>query len=116
MNLNDFLEQNILITRTFNHLNDLDFNGYYLLSDPAKQDEIVYIGSAYKDTVKVRVRRYINSGDTGGNSLRNTVKVEYKTNNPIQVIRTFNITAVYQDDPEYRFINEVSPLLNSKGK
>jgi excinuclease UvrABC nuclease subunit len=112
--LKELIEKNITKESDFQHLDDLEFNGVYILFDSEKDDEIVYIGSAYGQTIKKRLNQYISSRNSGGDSLRNKVKDIYG-GNPIEIINKLKIKAIFHEDLEYKLIGIASPKFNKRG-
>ncbi len=111
LKIKDFLEREVMIEATFSDLSKLEFNGVYILTD--EHDDIVYIGSAYGQTVKKRLQQYLNKS-SGGNSLRKKVKKD-TGKEPVEVIRKLKITAIHHEDLEYKLIDIVKPKYNKDG-
>ncbi len=112
MKLSELMKDAIMVEGNFSDLSKFDFYGVYILSI---DDDIKYIGSAYAQKIKTRLNQYISISDTGGKSLRKKVD---KTDpaNAIVEISKWKITAIHNDDLEYKLISIAKPIHNIKGK
>lgn len=109
----------------FNSLDDFDFSGVYIICD--KEDDIVYVGSAYARTIKIRLKQYLRPSDTG-NTLGKTIakklsrsktyndKAKERIKDAIKLIKKCKICAIPHEDLEYKLIQEFKPRYNNCGK
>lgn len=109
----------------FNNLSKFDFKGIYVIYD--KDDEIVYVGSAYSRTIEQRLKQYISISDSG-NTLGKTIAKEISNSKKfndtakismdtaIKKIKNFKICALHYEDLEYKLINLAQPIYNNYGK
>lgn len=101
-----------------NDINKANFNGVYIVLD--EKNEIVYIGSAYtnKFTIMNRLKIHLNGHES------NATIVNYLTNNTglnreeakKKIREQYRFIAYKCDSIEYKLIENVDGLYNSKGK
>lgn len=114
-----------IVEGTFNDLSDFDFCGVYILCD--KNEDIVYIGSAYARTIKIRLQQYLRPKDTGNTlgktiakKIASTTKFDEEAKSMMQeavrIIQNFKIYAIEHNDLEYQLINLAKPDYNNLGK
>lgn len=107
----------------FDNLEKLNFCGVYVIYDPNNNNEIIYVGSAYVQDIKTRLKQYTYRGDN--NTLaRAILRIDHniekvaddsKYDIAIKKIKTFKILAIEHQDLEYRIINETNPMYNKNG-
>ena len=109
----------------FEDLDVFDFSGVYIICD--KVDNIVYVGSAYARTIKIRLQQYLSPSDTG-NTLGKTIakklshsktyneKAKERINDAIKIIKKCKICAIPHQDLEYKLIQDIGPKYNNCGK
>lgn len=126
MNIEELTEKLKIKEADFDSLSNLDFVGVYILYDPNKNDEVVYIGSAYARTIKERLSQYISEKDTGNTLIHSIYKKDYSANKVngitgtqrkeiIKKIKSFKIKAIQHRDLEYQLIQEANPKYNLAG-
>ena len=90
-----------------NNIKNLDYTGVYIFS---YNDSIIYIGSAYSQTLTMRLKQYLNPNDTG------TKRVQEKMRNGGVVINDIDVTVIPHVDLEYSLIVGEKPKYNVRGK
>lgn len=103
----------------------LNVYGVYVIYDPENL-EVIYIGSAYARTIKVRLTQYLNATDTGNTLAKSIAKRKYKCKvskltkdqlkDAVKQIETYKIKAIKHEDLEYKLINNAKPKYNNNGK
>ena len=89
-----------------NEIEKFDYNGIYVFYDG---DEVVYIGSAYKQTVAERLRQYLNNSS-------GTQRVRKKIRGQGKKITDFEVLVIPYIDLEYLLIKEENPRYNKNGR
>lgn len=89
-----------------NEIEKFDYNGIYVFYDG---DEVVYIGSAYLQTVEERLKQYFNNSS-------GTQRVRKKIEEQGKKITDFEVLVIPHIDLEYLLIKEENPRYNKKGK
>lgn len=114
-----------IVSGDFKKLKIFDFSGVYIISD--KKDRVVYIGSAYARTIKVRLQQYLRTHDSG-NTLGKTIakklsdskkyddEAKEKIEEAIEKIKSYKIYAIPHKDLEYKLIQGFKPKYNNCGK
>lgn len=109
----------------FQDLDVFGFSGVYIICD--KEDDIVYVGSAYARTIKIRLQQYLRPLDTG-NTLGKTIakklshsktynaKAKERIEDAIKIITKCKICAIPHEDLEYKLIQDFEPKYNNCGK
>ena len=119
------LKSNNAVEGNFLDLEKFAFNGVYIICN--KDDEIVYIGSAYARDISIRLNQYLSKSDTGntlGKTIATKLANQTKYNNEakkrigeaVDMIRQFKIYAIPHEDLEYQLIELANPKYNNKGK
>lgn len=125
MNINELLNQHFGIVETnFKNLSKLNFCGVYIICD--KDNEVVYVGSAYARSIQARLKQYLSPKDTGNTlgkaiakSLAQSKKYDenakLKMKDAIIKIKTYKIFAIKHNDLEYKLIDASKPKYNNIG-
>ena len=108
----------------FDNLGKLDFCGVYIIYDSANNDEIVYVGSAYVQSIKVRLKQYLCRG-SNNTILQAMIRIDEdiksindkkkQKDTAIEKIKKFKILAIEHKDLEYNIIKESTPKYNKAG-
>ena len=114
-----------VVEGTFSDLSVFGFNGVYILCDG--NGDIVYVGSAYARTIKIRLQQYLCKRDSG-NTLGKTIaknlagtkkydtNAQNKMDEAIEIIKKLKIYAIKHEDLEYHIIKKAKPQYNNIGK
>lgn len=114
-----------VVSGDFEDMAVFDFSGVYIICD--KEDDIVYVGSAYDRTIKIRLQQYLRPSDTG-NTLGKTIakklsrsktyndKAKERIKDAIKIIKTCKICAIPHEDLEYKLIQDFGPKYNNCDK
>lgn len=94
-----------------------DFNGVYLVLN--ENDEVVYIGSAYTNrfTIKNRLNIHLNGDKSNATIVNYLIKTEgISRKDAKKKILEYKFVAYEYDSIEYKLIENVDGLYNSKGR
>ncbi len=94
-----------------------DFNGVYLVLN--ENDEVVYIGSAYTNrfTIKNRLNIHLNGDESNATIVNYLIKTEgISRKDAKKKILEYKFVAYEYDSIEYKLIENVDGLYNSKGR
>ena len=83
---------------------NFNYQGIYILCN--QQEEVVYIGSAYVQTVHERLLQYTSSKDTGNSLVKDIIDMGYAGDIPtaMEYIKNLRIYAFPNDSLEYKLI------------
>lgn len=84
--------------------NNFNYQGIYILCN--EQDDVVYIGSAYVQTVHKRLLQYTSSKDTGNSLVKDIIDMGYAIDisAAMEYIKKLRIYAFSNDSLEYKLI------------
>lgn len=110
----------------FNNIDVFDFEGVYIIYNPQKENEIVYIGSAYARTISKRLHQYLREKDTGNTLLHAICKKDFdvkkvkciedkQREQAMAIIKRLKIKAIPHKDLEYSLIRSANPVYNTAG-
>lgn len=96
----------------------VDFNGVYLVLN--ENDEVVYIGSAYTNrfTIKNRLNIHLNGDESNATIVNYLIKTEgiSREDAKKKISEHYKFVAYEYDSIEYKLIENVDGLYNSKGR
>ena len=113
-----------VVEGSFGDLSPFDFSGVYVLCD---DNDIVYVGSSYARTIKMRLSQYLRKSDSG-NTLGKTIAKQLsgqkkynelatkKMKDAVEKIKSLKIFAIETKDLEYHLIKIAKPVYNNCGK
>ena len=113
----DLKKESVLLKReNLYHKNNFNYQGIYILCN--KIDDVVYIGSAYVQTVHKRLLQYTSSKDTGNSLISDIIDMGLAEDDSaaMEYIKNLRIYAFPNDSLEYMLIKTTNVgIINKVG-
>lgn len=106
----------LLIKDNLSHKKNFKFHGVYILTDTEKDEEVIYVGSAYVRTVHERLLQYTSDKDTGNTLIKDLIDLEFVSspNEAVEKIKKLKVYAFKDESLEYKMIGAAETLLANK--